>query len=339
MVVRQGLRRRCWNRRTEERGIREMDMRFASPALGRLIGQSVSMQRVRELVAMVAGFPTTVLVRGESGTGKEIVARAVHECGPRREAPFVPVDCTVLTETLFESLLFGHEKGSFSGAVASTTGLVRAAEGGTLFLDEIGELPLPEQAKMLRLLQERTVLPVGSTRPISVDIRVIAATHRDLAAMARDGRFRADLLYRLDVVRIGTPALRDCPEDIPMIAAGVLEGLRSRLGVERELSEEAMLELMMYPWPGNVRQLAACLERGAILAQSRLISPADLGLVRESTASAPLLERSTTNAVLTALAACAGNRAAAARKLGIDRRQLYRLMDRLKLNEAAATRA
>ncbi|MBI1190527.1 MAG: AAA domain-containing protein [Tepidisphaera sp.] len=310
-----------------------MDIRCDSPAMGRLVGQSASMKRVRDLIGVVASFPSTVLVRGESGTGKEIVARAIHECSPRAHAPFVPVDCTVLTESLFESLLFGHEKGSFSGAVATTTGLVRAADGGTLFLDEIGELPLPEQAKMLRLLQERTVLPVGATRPIGVDIRVVAATHRDLHAMAREGRFRADLLYRLDVIRIGTPALRDCPEDIPLIARSVLERLESRLGVKRELSEEAMLQIVSYPWPGNVRQLAACLERGVILAQSSLITPADLGLGINAEPVKPMLVASTTSTVLAALSACRGNRAAAARQLGIDRRQLYRLMDRLKLRE------
>lgn len=311
-----------------------MDIRYDSPAMGRLVGQSACMTRVRELVGVVAAFPSTILICGESGTGKEIVARAIHESSPRAHAPFVPVDCTVLTDTLFESLLFGHEKGSFSGAVASTTGLVRSADGGTLFLDEIGELPPAAQAKMLRLLQERTVLPVGATRPISVDIRVVAATHRDLHAMARDGRFRHDLLYRLDVVRIGTPALRDCPEDIPLIARSVLERLQARLGVERELSEEAMLQIVSYSWPGNVRQLAACLERGAILAQGRLITPADLGLNIEHTPVKSLLQTSTTNTVLAALSACQGNRAAAARQLGIDRRQLYRLMDRLKLREA-----
>ncbi|MFA6045555.1 MAG: sigma-54 dependent transcriptional regulator [Phycisphaerales bacterium] len=310
-----------------------MDVCVSSPAIRRLVGQSVVIRRVRDLISVVAGFPSSVLIRGESGTGKEIVARAVHECSTRHAAPFVPIDCTILTESLFESLLFGHEKGSFSGAVSSTTGLIRAADAGTVFLDEIGELPLPEQAKMLRLLQERTVLPVGTTRPLSVDIRVIAATHRDLPAMVRDGRFRADLLYRLDVVRIGTPSLRDCPEDIPLIAESVLAGLAHKLGICRTLSDDAMAAIVTHPWPGNVRQLAACLERGAILAQGLEIMPADLGLGHELTPPTPLLEKSTTNAVLTALSACRGNRAAAARQLGIDRRQLYRLMDRLNLRE------
>ena len=310
-----------------------MDTCMCPPAVRRLVGESVAIRRVRDLIGLVAGFPSSVLIRGESGTGKEIVARAIHESSPRSAAPFVPIDCTVLTESLFESLLFGHEKGLFSGALTSTTGLIRSGEGGTVFFDEIGELPLPEQAKMLRLLQERTVLPVGTTRPLNVDIRVIAATHRDLPAMVRDGRFRADLLYRLDVVRIGTPSLRDCPEDIPLIARSVLDGLTHKLGVRRSLSDEALRSIVTYSWPGNVRQLAACLERGAILAHGPMILPADLGLIHDVTPGVPLLTKSTTNTVLAALSACRGNRAAAARHLGIDRRQLYRLMDRLNLRQ------
>ncbi|MBX3379144.1 MAG: sigma 54-interacting transcriptional regulator [Phycisphaeraceae bacterium] len=282
-----------------------------------------------------ATFPSTVLIHGESGTGKELVARAIHEHSPRANGPFVTVDCTVLTETLFESLLFGHEKGAFSGAITSTQGLIRSAHGGTVFLDELGELPAPEQAKMLRLLQERTVLPVGCTRPIPVDIRIVAATHRDLSAMTEAGQFRRDLLYRLDVIRISMPPLRECAEDIPIIAQSLLQNIASTLGVRREFSSAALDALLLCHWPGNVRQMATCIERAAVLCSGEIIEPAHMEL---NTAGTPrsdvnLLERSSAETVRFAISASGGNLSAAARRLGIDRRQLYRMMDRLHLRE------
>lgn len=306
-----------------------------APAFRRLVGRSAALARIRETVRTAAAFPSTVLIHGESGTGKELVARAIHEFSPRAAGPFVTVDCTVLTESLFESLLFGHEKGAFSGAIASTTGLIRAADGGTVFLDELGELPAPEQAKMLRLLQERTVTPVGCTRAVPVDIRVVAATHRDLRAMTDEGRFRRDLLYRLDVIRITTPALRDCAEDIPLIAGALLDDFAATLGVRRRLSAAALDALLLCSWPGNVRQLATCIERAAVLCAGDVIEPDDLGLevAAPEIPERTLLERSTTEAVKFALSVSGGNRSAAARRLGIDRRQLYRLMDRLQLRE------
>ncbi len=279
---------------------------------------------------MAAGFPSTVLIRGESGTGKELVARAIHQLSPRARQPFVTVDCTVLTHSLFESLMFGHEKGSFTGAVASTPGLVRSAHGGTLFLDEIGELPLPEQAKLLRLLQERSVMPVGGTRPVDVDIRLIAATHRDLAQMVATGQFRADLYYR-----------RARVEDIPLIARSIMSDLSDRLGVRRELSPAAERVLTAQAWPGNVRQMAACLERAAVLCGAEVIQPAHLdmhdpvGLVPAEAAPRGSL---TTATVLRAIEACGGNRSEAARSLGICRAQLYRLLQRQGTEEAPAAR-
>jgi two-component system, NtrC family, response regulator len=310
-----------------------------SEALSRLVGRAPAIERVREVVRLAAAFPSTVLIRGESGTGKELVGRALHELSPRAKAPFVTVDCTVLTETLFESLMFGHEKGSFSGAIASTTGLVRSAEGGTVMLDEIGELPLPEQAKLLRLLQERTVLPVGGTRPIPVDVRFVAATHRDLHAMVAAGRFRADLLYRLDVVGIQMPSLRERAEDIPLIAQALVHSLSKRFGVARRLSPCAVDALITYHWPGNVRQLAALLERAAVLCGGEVIEAQHLDLP-ESPSEAPSgasagarrpaadgrLKDSVLDAVRRALDQEQGNRAAAARRLGISRSQLYRLL-------------
>ena len=301
-----------------------------SATLQKLVGTSGPIAAIRETIQIAAAFPSTVLIHGESGTGKELVARAIHELSPRSAHPFVTVDCTILTESLFESLLFGHETGSFSGAIAATTGLARSADGGTLFLDEIGELPQPEQAKLLRLLQERTVLPVGGTRPIPVNIRVVAATHRDLHGMARLGTFRADLLYRLDIVRVAMPSLRNRSEDIPLIAQSVLSNLSTTLGVQRRLSSAAIDSLLLYAWPGNVRQLAASLERAAVLCDQETIEPHHLGLPAESAflREQPLLHRVTAGALTYAIHSCAGNRAAAARRLGIDRRQLYRLLDR-----------
>lgn len=302
-------------------------------AIGRLIGDSAPIRRVRDTIRVASAFPSTVLIHGESGTGKELVARAIHEEGPRAGGPFVTVDCTVLTESLFESLLFGHEKGSFSGAISSTEGLVRAADGGTLFLDELGELHAPEQAKLLRLLQERTVMPVGSTNPIPVDIRVVAATHRNLAAMVQNGQFREDLFYRLDVVRISTPSLRERVQDIPAIAHEIVERLGRLFGIRRELSPEAIDSLLLYSWPGNVRQLATCIERAAVLCPDEVIRPCHLGL---DAATAPedcpnLLERSAAETIRYVLASANGNRSAAAKRLGIDRRQLYRMLDRFHL--------
>lgn len=303
----------------------------SSQALRKLIGQSSSIAGIRTTVELAASFPSTVLIHGESGTGKELVARAIHELSPRSANRFVTIDCTLLHESLFESILFGHEKGSFSGAIAATTGLVRSAEGGTVFLDEIGELPAPEQAKLLRLVQERTVLPVGGTRPIPVDIRFVAATHRDLHAMVKSGKFRADLLYRLDVIRIAMPSLKDRPQDIPLIAQSLLSNLASSFQIRRHLSSDAIDALLLCPWPGNVRQLAATLERAAVLGNSEIIEPhhLDLPLGSTSLSEQPLMQRVTAGAVTYALSVCNGNRAAAARRLGIDRRQLYRLLDRI----------
>ncbi|MBS0188571.1 MAG: sigma 54-interacting transcriptional regulator [Planctomycetes bacterium] len=307
-----------------------MENEEKSPAFGRLVGYSAPMMRVRETIRVAAAFPSTVLIHGESGTGKELVARAIHELSPRSQGPFVTVDCTILTETLFESLLFGHEKGSFSGAIASTPGLIRCADGGTIFLDELGELPPPEQAKLLRFLQERTVLPVGSTKPVPVNVRVVAATHRNLAKMVEEGGFRRDLFYRLDVVRAFTPSLRDCAEDIRPIANALLSNFCDLLGVRRAFSERSLDAMLLCRWPGNVRQLATCIERAVVLCAGELIEPADLCLDLPETPGIGLLEQSEEQAVRYALAASEGNRSEAARKLGVDRRQLYRLLARLE---------
>jgi two-component system, NtrC family, response regulator PilR len=244
-----------------------------------LVGKSASIQKLRAMVEKVAATPSSVLVTGESGTGKEVVARAVHRLSPRAEEPFVVVNCGALPEALMESELFGHEKGAFTGAIAAKPGLFRAAHGGTLFLDEIGELPPPLQVKLLRTLQEKAVRPVGGEKELSVDVRVLAATNKNLEVEVKEGRFRQDLFYRLNVIRVHTPSLRERPEDIPVLASHFLERQSALMGQRRALSPAALKSLLSQDFPGNVRELENLIERGATLASGEFIEPADLGFV------------------------------------------------------------
>lgn len=307
----------------------------ASRALGRLSGSSALSLHVRQTAASVAKFASTVLILGESGTGKELVAQGIHGQSPRNDRPFVTVDCTVLTDTLFESLLFGHEKGSFMGATTCTEGLARAADGGTLFLDEVGELSPSGQAKLLRLLQERTVLPVCATRPVPVDLRFIAATHRDLSAMAASGKFRPDLLYRLNVICMRIPPLRDRREDLPVLCDSILDRLVVFLGVRRVLTADAMRLIQSYDWPGNVRELAACLERASVLTQNDEIRPDHLEIhprPSECRLRSDELKGWEYRAVTDALRRSGGNKSEAAAALGVDRKTLYRKIERLGIS-------
>jgi DNA-binding NtrC family response regulator len=220
-----------------------------------------------------------VLVRGESGTGKELVAQALHNLSPRRGRPFVAVNCAAISRELVESELFGHEKGAFTGADARREGRFEAADGGSILLDEIGDMPPETQAKVLRVLQERSFERVGGTKPIDVDVRVIAATHRNLEEEVRKGRFREDLYYRLKVVTIELPPLRDRAEDVPALAQRFLERVTARLGLEkRQLGDAAMAKLVRHRWPGNVRELANVIEQAAVLASGSVIEEADLQL-------------------------------------------------------------
>ncbi|WP_016853965.1 sigma-54-dependent transcriptional regulator [Halomonas smyrnensis] len=244
-----------------------------------MIGNCPAMQAVYTRIRKTAPADVTVLIQGESGTGKELVARALHQQSKRAAAPLVCVNCAAIPETLIESELFGHEKGAFTGASAARTGLVEAADGGTLFLDEIGELPLDAQARLLRVLQEGEIRKIGSVETRHVDVRLIAATHRDLHALSRTGGFRLDLYYRLNVMQIDLPPLRDREDDILEIADALLEKACRRH--EREglkLSRAARRMIRDCPWPGNVRELENALERGVILAEGHLIHPDDLGL-------------------------------------------------------------
>ena len=230
-----------------------------------LVGASRAMAQVRRLVAQVAPSDASVLVLGDSGTGKELIARGIHEASRRRAGPFVPVNCGAIPGELLESELFGHEKGAFTGAINSRRGRFELAAGGTLFLDEIGDMPLAMQVKLLRVLQERRFERVGSNVSQACDVRVIAATHQDLEALAEAGRFRADLFYRLNVFPIEVPSLSERCADIPALVRHFLAGLRRTQGVEVQLSEEAIAALQAYAWPGNVRELGNLMERLAIL--------------------------------------------------------------------------
>ncbi len=308
-----------------------------------IFGTSPAMQRVAELVRKVADTRTTVLITGESGTGKERVARALHELSDRRSKPFLVVNCGALPEALMESELFGHEKGSFTGAGARTLGLFREAEGGTVLLDEVGELPVALQVKLLRVLQERRVRAVGSTSETPVDVRVLAATNRDIDQDARDGTFRQDLYYRLNVIRVELPALRDRPGDVPRLAEQFLKRFANELGKDvRGLTADALRALHAYPFPGNVRELENMMERAVALASGPAIGLGDLpetvsGL---SGRPAPLLaDLPATGCVLDdvlgeverrllvqALEHTGGNRTAAAKLVGVTFRSFrYRL--------------
>ncbi|GAA3715352.1 sigma-54 dependent transcriptional regulator [Oceanisphaera sediminis] len=241
-----------------------------------LIGDSAPMQEVKKLIRQVAGKPANVLLLGESGTGKEVIARAIHLLSLQAEGPFVPINCGAIPAELLESELFGHEKGAFTGAVAARKGRFELAEGGTLFLDEIGDMPLPMQVKLLRVLQERTFERVGGTRPIKAKVRVIAATHRDLEQMIYEQRFREDLYYRLNVFPIETPALRQRQDDIPLLLNELIGRHRLTHGAELSFSADAIASLQAWHWPGNVRELSNLVERMFILCPNQVVQQKDL---------------------------------------------------------------
>ncbi len=245
----------------------------------RLIGDSKPMQQLRQMIAKVARSQAPVHISGDSGTGKELVARLIHESGPRADGPFVPVNCGAIPSELMESELFGHRKGSFTGAVADKEGLIRSAEGGTLFLDEVADLPLHMQVKLLRVIQEKAVRPVGDTREVPVDVRILSATHRKLDELAKTGKFREDLYYRINVIELHVPALRERIDDVPQIVDLLVDRVARQMRVPRpEIADEAMDRLMTYAYPGNVRELENILERAATLCTDGRIEAGDVQL-------------------------------------------------------------
>jgi two-component system response regulator HydG len=311
----------------------------------RLLGDTPPVQRLNDLINAVAARTCTVLIHGESGTGKEMTARCIHARSRRASRPFVPVDCTTLRDTLFESQLFGHMRGAFTGAEQPTLGFFRAADGGTLFLDEIGELPLHIQAKLLRCIQEGAVVPLGSVHPIAVNVRLVAATHRDLPQMVRRGEFREDLYYRLNVVRLEVPPLRARRDDILPLAVHFLE---QQAGLYQEpvrrLSDEAIAALEAYHWPGNVRELANAVEHACALCTRETIGASDLPETVQFAASITAepgsgrvltLEAAERQAIMQALTVSNGNRARAAQLLQIERHRLYRKIRRYQLEHLA----
>jgi DNA-binding NtrC family response regulator len=302
------------------------------PGFGGLIGVSERMQRVYKMIEKVSQHEYPVLILGESGTGKELVARSIHFLGGRKSRPFTPVDCSALVPTLIESELFGYVKGAFTGAVQAKKGLLESAQGGTLFLDEIGDLPVDLQAKLLRVLQEREVKPVGSTERRHIDVRIIAATNRDLEAAIRNGSFRQDLYFRLNVVQIKLPPLRERKSDIPLLVTSFLDKFTDPQVPARTISEDAMRRLVAYDWPGNVRELENAVERAVALGSGPIVHVGDLpsSLQYPSSERAPEkeellpLEELERRAILRMLRQTGGDKLAAARMLGIGKTTLYR---------------
>lgn len=322
-----------------ERIIRSFNSRFDGHRgeFGGLIGIAPAMQRVYRIITKVAQHSYPVLIQGESGTGKELVARSIHLLGPRRDRPFVPVDCSALAPTLIESELFGYVKGAFTGAYRSKQGLIESAEGGTLFLDEIGDLPFDLQSKLLRVIQESEFRPLGATERRSVSTRVIAATNRNLERLIGESKFRQDLYFRLNVVQVTLPPLRERKSDIPLLARQFLEKCSGSPSQPPVLSDDAMKKLLAYDWPGNVRELENAIEHAVALGTGPVLVPADLPLKLQdqntSGAAAdqdilPLneLER---RAIRLALRQVDGDKTAAARLLGIGKSTLYRRLREL----------
>jgi len=310
-------------------------------AASRLVGRSPLMEQTRQTIAKLARSQAPVYISGESGTGKELAARMIHELGPRADKAFVPVNCGAIPQDLVESELFGHQKGSFTGAVADKQGLFQAADGGTLFLDEIADLPLHTQVKLLRAIQEKSVRPVGAHIEAAVDVRILSATHKSLAQEVEAGRLRQDLYYRINVIELQVPALRERSEDIPELVDYITARLAAQAGAGAvSVSEEAMDSLYRYAFPGNVRELENVLERAMTLCEGNVIRPADLSLpegvdgdgpVERAVALDPLLDNVEKDTILKALEQTRWNKTAAARLLGISFSTLRYRMQKLGL--------
>ena len=306
------------------------------------IGQSESIVKVKKLALTVAGAESTVMIRGESGTGKDLIAKAIHSLSPRCGGPFVTINCAALPETLLETELFGHKKGAFTGAIRDKEGLFKVASGGTFFLDEVGNTSLAIQVKLLRVLEDKKIIPVGDTKPIDVDVRLIAATNSDLEEDVRNNRFRADLFYRLNVIPITIPPLRERMDDLPLLVEFFIKKFcdrsKSRL---RKVSDAALEVLRGYAWPGNVRELENVIVRAILLNRADVLEPSDFpeklsqpqsaNLVRETTPATPTLESIEKAYIHYVMTQTDGKKAEAARILGIDTSTLYRKIQRYEL--------
>jgi DNA-binding NtrC family response regulator len=314
----------------------------SKPGFGGMIGVSAKMQRVYKMIEKVSQHEYPVLILGESGTGKELVAKSIHYSGIRKERPFAPVDCSSLVPTLIESELFGYVKGAFTGAMQSKQGLLEAAQGGTLFLDEIGDMPVDLQAKLLRALQEREVKPVGSTERRHINIRIIAATNRDLESAIRTGAFRQDLYFRLNVVQVKLPPLRERKSDIQLMVISFLEKFSDPHGPPRTISDDAMRRLIAYDWPGNVRELENAIERAVAMGSGPIVHVGDLpsNLHYPSSERVPEkdellpMEELERRAILRTLRETGGDKLAAARMLGIGKTTLYRKLKQYQMEQA-----
>jgi DNA-binding NtrC family response regulator len=327
----------------ENRALKKEIRRRGGNGAGRPVGRHRRFTEILKLAETVAPTDSTVLITGESGTGKEILARYIHGLSERENGPFISVNCGALPENLLESELFGHVKGSFTGAHRDKEGLLAAARGGTFFLDEVGEMSPALQVKLLRALQEREIVPVGATQPVDIDVRVIAATNRDLEEEIRRGSFRSDLYYRLNVISLHIPPLRDRDEDVVLLAEHFLRRVAAKTGTELQLAPDSIEALQGYGWPGNVRELENALERAAILSRSgtigldalpaRIVTPAPAPLVSDRSAANPTLELVERAYIQWVLSAENGNKARAAEVLGIDPSTLYRKLSRYETTE------
>ncbi len=312
-------------------------------AFSKIIGSSEPVQRVFAVMEKVIPSKSNILITGDSGTGKGLVAQAIHEAGPRRDKPFISINCGAIPENLLESELFGHKKGAFTSAVDDKKGLITMAHGGTLFLDEIGELPSALQVKLLHVIQTRELTPVGDTRIITVDVRIIAATNADLMQRVKEGRFREDLFYRLNVIEINMPALRERSDDIPVLIKHYLDLFTKEAGKNlKDIDYEAMQALLAYDWPGNIRELRNTMERAVVLADGDLITIHDLPdkfrtLDVEGVSTSSLrqaLDNFERDYIKRCLTENKGSKENAANKLGIDLATLYRKLKKLRIETA-----
>ncbi|HEY7095307.1 MAG TPA: sigma-54 dependent transcriptional regulator [Terriglobales bacterium] len=326
--------------KTENRMLREKIK--SKQGFGAIVGRAPEMEKLYRIIAKAAHSSHPVLILGESGTGKEMVARSIHFSGPYADKPFIPVDCGSLVPTLIESELFGYVKGAFTGAVQAKEGLLAIADGGTVFLDEVGELPVDLQAKLLRAIQEKEIRPVGSTKRIPINVRILAATNRELEEAVAMGTFRRDLYFRLNVLSLRIPPLRERRQDIPLLAAHFLDKLSRSLGQERTLSDDALKVMLAYDWPGNVRELENCLERACAFSTGPVVHVGDLPTSIHSVpgTAVPAAETSAKiipmaelekQTILNTITQLNGDKLLAARLLGIGKTTLYR-----KLKEYAS---